>query len=117
MTSTSGPGISLMSEFGGLGYFAEIPAVIWDIQRMGSSNRLPARGSEERAIVSEWLGHGDTKEVVLFPGSVKECFEFGWRAFDLAERLQTPVFVLSDLDLGMNNWMSEPFDYPTDQMD
>ena len=117
MTSTSGPGISLMAEFAGLGYFAEVPAVVWDVQRMGPSTGLPTRVSQGDLRLAYYLGHGDAKQVCLLPGSVKECFEFGWRAFDLAERLQTPVFVLSDLDLGMNQWMSEPFDYPADQMD
>lgn len=117
MTSTSGPGISLMSEFTGLGYFAEIPAVIWDIQRMGPSTGLPTRVAQGDVIAAYYLGHGDTKNVCLLPGSIYECFEFGWRAFDLAERLQTPVFVLSDLDLGMNQWMTKPFDYPTEPMD
>ena len=117
MTSTSGPGISLMAEFAGLGYFAEIPAVIWDIQRVGPSTGLPTRTSQGDILFVYFLGHGDTRQVVLFPGSMKECFEFGWRAFDLAERLQTPVFVLSDLDLGMNIWMTEPFDYPDQPMD
>ena len=117
MTSTSGPGISLMSEFAGLGYYAEIPAVIWDIQRMGPSTGLPTRVSQGDILAAYWLGHGDSKNVCLLPGSVYECFEFGWRAFDLAERLQTPVFVLSDLDLGMNQWMSQPFDYPDLPMD
>ncbi len=116
MTSTSGPGISLMSEFAGYGYFAEIPAVIWDIQRMGPSTGLPTRVSQGDLISTYLLSHGDTKHIVLLPGSVKECFEFGWRAFDLADELQTPVFVLSDLDLGMNLWMSEPFDYPNEPM-
>src|SRR3989337_2295086 len=117
MTSTSGPGISLMSEFAGYGYFAEIPAVIWDIQRMGPSTGLPTRVSQGDVLKTYWLGHGDTKHVVLLPGSVKECFEFGWLAFDIAERLQTPVFVLSDLDFGMNQWMGNPFDYPELPMD
>ncbi|MEK7788168.1 MAG: 2-oxoacid:acceptor oxidoreductase family protein, partial [Chloroflexota bacterium] len=117
MTSTSGPGISLMSEFAGYGYFAEIPAVIWDVQRMGPSTGLPTRVSQGDVLKTYWLGHGDTKHVILLPGSVKECFEFGWRAFDLAERLQTPVFILSDLDIGMNQWMSEPFEYPEGEMD
>ena len=117
MTSTSGPGISLMAEFTGLGYFAEIPAVIWDIQRVGPATGLPTRVSQGDIIAVYWLGHGDTKHPVLLPGSVYECFEFGWRAFDLAERLQTPIFVLSDLDLGMNQWMSRPFDYPEEPMD
>jgi 2-oxoglutarate ferredoxin oxidoreductase subunit alpha len=117
MTSTSGPGISLMAEFSGLGYFAEIPAVIWDVQRMGPATGLPTRVSQGDVLKAYWLGHGDTKHVVLLPGDPKECFEFGWRAFDLAERLQTPVFVLSDLDIGMNQWMSKPFDYPEEPMD
>jgi 2-oxoglutarate ferredoxin oxidoreductase subunit alpha len=117
MTSTSGPGISLMAEFAGLGFFAELPAVIWDIQRMGPSTGLPTRVSQGDILLAYYLGHGDAKQICLLPGSVKECFEFGWRAFDLAERLQTPVFVLSDLDLGMNQWMTEPFEYPDAPMD
>jgi 2-oxoglutarate/2-oxoacid ferredoxin oxidoreductase subunit alpha len=117
MTSTSGPGISLMAEFSGLGYFAEIPGVIWDVQRMGPATGLPTRVSQGDVLKAYYLGHGDTKHVVLLPEDPAECFEFGWRAFDLAERLQTPVFVLSDLDIGMNQWMSRQFDYPTDQMD
>lgn len=112
MTSTSGPGISLMAEFSGFGYFAEIPAVIWDVQRMGPATGLPTRVSQGDVLKTYFLGHGDSKHVVLLPGNVKECFEFGWKAFDIAEQLQTPVFVLSDLDIGMNQWMSEPFDYP-----
>jgi 2-oxoglutarate/2-oxoacid ferredoxin oxidoreductase subunit alpha len=117
MTSTSGPGISLMTEYAGLAYFAEIPAVVWDIQRMGPSTGLPTRVSQGDVLSVYYLGHGDTRQICLLPGSMKECFEFGWRAFDLAERLQTPVFVLSDLDLGMNLWMTEPFEYPTEEMD
>jgi 2-oxoglutarate ferredoxin oxidoreductase subunit alpha len=117
MTSTSGPGISLMTEFAGLGYFAEIPGVIWDIQRVGPSTGLPTRTSQADLLSTYFLGHGDTRQVVLLPGSVSDCFEFGWRAFDVAERLQTPVFVLSDLDLGMNIWMTEPFEYPDQPMD
>lgn len=117
MTSTSGPGISLMTEFAGLGYFAELPGVIWDIQRVGPSTGLPTRTSQGDILMVYFLGHGDTRQIVLFPGNMKECFEFGWRAFDLSERLQTPVFVLSDLDLGMNVWMTEPFDYPDGPMD
>jgi 2-oxoglutarate ferredoxin oxidoreductase subunit alpha len=117
MTSTSGPGISLMAEFAGLAFFAEIPVVIWDVQRMGPSTGLPTRTSQGDVLFVRYLGHGDTKNVMLLPGTVAECFEFGWRAFDLAERLQTPIFVLSDLDLGMNLWMSEPFDYPDVPMD
>lgn len=117
MTSTSGPGISLMSEFAGLAFFAEIPVVIWDVQRMGPSTGLPTRTSQGDVMFVRYLGHGDTRNVMLLPGTVAECFEFGWRAFDLAERLQTPVFVLSDLDLGMNLWVSDPFDYPDAPMD
>ncbi|HEX4322384.1 MAG TPA: 2-oxoacid:acceptor oxidoreductase subunit alpha [Acidobacteriaceae bacterium] len=117
MTATSGPGISLMAEFSGLGYFAEIPGVIFDVQRTGPSTGMPTRTSQADLLSTAFLSHGDTKHVVLLPGSVKECFEFGYQAFDLAERLQTPVFVLSDLDLGMNNWMSEPFVYPETPLD
>jgi 2-oxoglutarate/2-oxoacid ferredoxin oxidoreductase subunit alpha len=117
MTATSGPGISLMTEFAGLGYFAEIPGVIWDIQRVGPSTGLPTRTSQGDLLPTYFLGHGDTRQVILLPGNMKECFEFGWRAFDLAERLQSPIFVLSDLDLGMNTWMTEPFDYPDQPMD
>ncbi len=112
MTATSGPGISLMAEFAGLGYFAELPGVIFDIQRVGPSTGLPTRTSQADLLSVAFLSHGDTKHPVLLPANVKECFEFGGAAFDLAEQLQTPVFVLSDLDLGMNNWMSEPFEYP-----
>jgi 2-oxoglutarate ferredoxin oxidoreductase subunit alpha len=117
MTATSGPGISLMTEFAGLGYFAEIPGVIWDIMRMGPSTGLPTRVSQGDVLKTYYLGHGDTKQVCLLPSSMAECFEFGYKAFDLAERLQTPVFVLSDLDLGMNLWMTDPFEYPTEPMD
>ncbi len=112
MTATSGPGISLMAEFAGLGYFAELPGVIFDIQRVGPSTGLPTRTAQADLLSIAFLSHGDTKHVMLFPASVKECFEFSGAAFDLAEQLQTPIFVLSDLDLGMNNWMSDPFDYP-----
>jgi 2-oxoglutarate ferredoxin oxidoreductase subunit alpha len=112
MTATSGPGISLMAEFAGLGYYAEIPGVIFDIQRTGPSTGLPTRTSQADIAFVAGLSHGDTKHVMLLPATVKECFEFGIEAFNLAEQLQTPIFVLSDLDLGMNNWMSEPFDYP-----
>jgi 2-oxoglutarate ferredoxin oxidoreductase subunit alpha len=112
MTATSGPGISLMAEFAGLGYFAELPGVIFDIQRVGPSTGLPTRTAQADLLSVAFLSHGDTKHPVLLPANVKECFEFAGAAFDLAEQLQTPVFVLSDLDLGMNNWMSEPFEYP-----
>ena len=117
MTSTSGPGISLMSEFAGLGYFAEIPGVIFDVQRTGPSTGMPTRTSQADLLSTAFLSHGDTKHVMLLPGSVKECFDFGYSAFDLSERLQTPVFVLTDLDLGMNNWMSERFEYPDKPLD
>ena len=117
MSATSGPGISLMTEFAGLGYFAEIPGVIWDVMRIGPSTGLPTRVSQGDVLSVYFLGHGDSRHVCLLPGSVAECFEFGYAAFDLAERLQTPVFVLSDLDLGMNLWMTEPFDYPNHPMD
>jgi 2-oxoglutarate ferredoxin oxidoreductase subunit alpha len=112
MTASSGPGISLMAEFAGLGYFAEIPGVIFDIQRTGPSTGLPTRTAQGDITFIAGLSHGDTKHILLLPGTVKECFEFAIEAFDLAEGLQTPIFVLSDLDLGMNNWMSEPFEYP-----
>jgi 2-oxoglutarate/2-oxoacid ferredoxin oxidoreductase subunit alpha len=117
MTSTSGPGISLMAEFSGLGYYAEIPGVIFDVQRSGPSTGMPTRTSQADLLSTAFLSHGDTKHLVLMPGNVKECFEFGYAAFDLAERFQTPVFVLTDLDLGMNNWMSEPFAYPDKPLD
>ncbi len=117
MTSTSGPGISLMAEFAGLAYFAEIPVVIWDVQRMGPSTGLPTRTSQGDLLFVRFLGHGDTQQLMLLPGNMEECFEFGWRAFDYAERFQTPIFVLSDLDLGMNLWMSKPFDYPDVPLD
>ena len=112
MTTTSGPGLSLMTEFIGFAYYAEIPAVIWDIQRVGPSTGLPTRTSQADLLSVVFLSHGDTKHVVLLPATVEDCFTFGMKAFDLAERLQAPVFVLSDLDIGMNTWMSEPFTYP-----
>lgn len=116
MTATSGPGISLMAEFVSLGYFAELPSVIWDIQRVGPSTGLPTRTSQGDILFAYFLGHGDTKNILLFPATVAECFEFGASAFDIAEELQTPVLVLSDLDLGMNNWMTEPFEYPAEPL-
>lgn len=112
MTSTSGPGLSLMTEFAGYGYYAEIPAVIWDIQRVGPSTGLPTRTAQADLSFALNMSHGDTQFPVLLPGSVEECYQFAMDAFDLAERLQSPVFVLSDLDLGMNNWMADPFVYP-----
>ena len=114
MTATSGPGISLMAEFAGLGYFTEIPAVIWNIQRIGPSTGMPTRTGQGDLISTYYLGHGDTENVLLLPSSVEECFEFGTTSFNLADELQTPVFVLSDLDLGMNNWMAQPFAYPSE---
>ncbi|HEV2116790.1 MAG TPA: 2-oxoacid:acceptor oxidoreductase subunit alpha [Terriglobales bacterium] len=112
MTATAGPGISLMAEFAGLAYYVEVPAVIWDIQRVGPSTGLPTRTSQGDVLSTAFLSHGDTKHILLFPSSPHECFNFAGEAFNLAEQFQTPVFVLSDLDLGMNNWMSEPFEYP-----
>jgi len=117
MTATAGPGISLMAEFTGLAYFVEIPAVIWDIQRVGPSTGLPTRTSQGDVLSTAFLSHGDTKHIMLFPNSVSECFTMAQEAFDLAEHFQTPVFVMSDLDLGMNNWMSDPFTYPEKPMD
>ncbi|MFZ5855219.1 MAG: 2-oxoacid:acceptor oxidoreductase subunit alpha [Chloroflexota bacterium] len=117
MTSTSGPGLSLMTEFAGLAYYAEVPVVIWDVQRIGPSTGLPTRTSQGDLTFTAHIGHGDSHSVILLPGDVFECFEFGWKAFDLAERLQTPIFVLSDLDMGMNQWMSKPFEYPNTPMD
>jgi 2-oxoglutarate/2-oxoacid ferredoxin oxidoreductase subunit alpha len=112
MTSTSGPGISLMTEFAGLGYYAEIPGVIFDIQRVGPSTGLPTRTMQGDILSCAFLSHGDTRHILLLPSTVEECFTMAGEAFDLAEKFQTPVFVLSDLDLGMNNWMSRPFNYP-----
>ena len=112
MTTTSGPGISLMSEFAGLSYYAEIPALVWDIQRVGPSTGLPTRTSQADILSTAFLSHGDTKHIMLFPSSPHECFEIAMDAFNLAEQFQTIVFVMSDLDLGMNNWMSDPFPYP-----
>jgi 2-oxoglutarate/2-oxoacid ferredoxin oxidoreductase subunit alpha len=117
MTSTSGPGLSLMTEYAGLAYFSEVPIVVWDVQRVGPSTGLPTRTAQGDLSFTYFMGHGDTQYVILLPGSVNECFEFGWKALDLAERLQTPVFVLSDLDFGMNQWMTRPFEYPDAPMD
>lgn len=117
MTSTSGPGLSLMVEYVGLAYFAEVPVVLWDVQRIGPSTGLPTRTSQGDLRLAYHMGHGDAHHVILLPGSVTECFEFGWKAFDIAERLQTPVIVLSDLDFGMNQWMTKPFEYPDKPMD
>lgn len=112
MTSTSGPGISLMAEFIGLGYYAEIPGVFFDVQRCGPSTGLPTRTLQGDVTFAATLSHGDTKHICIYPGTVEECYELTMEAFELAEQFQTPIFVLLDLDLGMNNWMSEPFKYP-----
>jgi 2-oxoglutarate ferredoxin oxidoreductase subunit alpha len=117
MTSTSGPGISLMAEFSGLAYYAEVPVVIFDIQRIGPSTGLPTRTSQADLGFVYTLSHGDTKHLVLLPGTVEECYEFARDAFDHADRFQTPVFVLSDLDLGMNLWMTPEFKYPEKNFD
>ena len=112
MTNTSGPGISLMAEFTGLAYYVEIPVVIFDIQRTGPSTGLPTRTMQGDIVSTAFLSHGDTSHILLFPSSVEECFTMAQEAFDLAEEFQTPVFVMSDLDIGMNNWMADPFPYP-----
>jgi 2-oxoglutarate/2-oxoacid ferredoxin oxidoreductase subunit alpha len=112
MTATAGPGISLMSEFAGLAYYAETPAVIFDVQRVGPSTGLPTRTAQGDVLMTAFLSHGDTKHVMLFPSSVDECYSMAMDAFDLAEQFQTPVFVMMDLDLGMNNWMADAFKYP-----
>ncbi|MED5308442.1 MAG: 2-oxoacid:acceptor oxidoreductase family protein, partial [Candidatus Thermoplasmatota archaeon] len=117
MTATSGPGISLMQEFIGLAYFAEIPSVFWDVCRVGPSTGLPTRTQQSDITMLYEGSHGDTQHIVLFPGTVEECFEFGWRAFDYTEKFQTPVFGMSDLDLGMNRWACSGFTYPTEEMD
>ena len=117
MTCTSGPGISLMSEFIGLAYFAEVPGVIWDINRVGPSTGLPTRTQQGDLSMLYEASHGDTQHIVIIPGTVDECFEYGWKIFDYAERFQTLVFGFSDLDLGMNNWSTAGFQYPDSPMD
>ncbi len=117
MTATSGPGISLMTENIGLAYFTESPLVVWNVQRVGPSTGLPTRTEQGDISMHYYLGHGDTSHIILIPGTVNECFEFGWRALDLAERFQTPIFVLSDLDLGMNQWVTRKFEYPDRPID
>jgi 2-oxoglutarate ferredoxin oxidoreductase subunit alpha len=112
MTATAGPGISLMSEFTGLGYYVEVPAVIFDVQRVGPSTGLPTRTAQGDLSFVAGLSHGDTRHPMLLPSSIAECYGMAIEAFDLAEQLQTPVFVMLDLDLGMNTWMSPPLDYP-----
>ncbi|HJN44237.1 MAG: ferredoxin oxidoreductase [Acidobacteria bacterium] len=117
MTATSGPGISLMGEFAGLGYYAEVPAVIFDVQRVGPATGLPTRTAQGDVLSTAFLSHGDTRHPLLFPSSPDECYSMAVTAFDLAERFQTPIFVLSDLDLGMNTWMSPKFEYPSKPID
>jgi 2-oxoglutarate ferredoxin oxidoreductase subunit alpha len=117
MTSTSGPGISLMGEFAGLAYYAEVPGVVFDIQRVGPSTGLPTRTSQGDILSTALLSHGDTKQIMLIPASVEECYTMAMEAFDLAERFQTLVFVMSDLDLAMNTWMSKTFEYPDRPLD
>jgi 2-oxoglutarate ferredoxin oxidoreductase subunit alpha len=117
MTATAGPGISLMSEFIGLGYYAELPAVVYDVARVGPSTGLPTRTAQGDILKNAVLSHGDTRHPMFFPSSPEECFTMSVDAFDLAERFQTPVFVVTDLDLGMNNWMSDPFPYPEKPID
>ncbi len=112
MTATAGPGISLMSEFAGLAYYAETPAVIFDVQRVGPSTGLPTRTAQGDLLSTAFLSHGDTKHIMLMPHSVEESYELAIEAFDLSEQFQTPIFVMMDLDLGMNNWMSDGFKYP-----
>ena len=112
MTATAGPGISLMSEFTGLAYYAETPAVIFDVQRVGPSTGLPTRTAQGDLLTTAFLSHGDTKHIMLIPSSVEECYTMSQEAFELAEQFQTPIFVMLDLDLGMNNWMSDAFKYP-----
>jgi 2-oxoglutarate ferredoxin oxidoreductase subunit alpha len=116
MTATAGPGISLMSEFVGLGYYAEIPAVIYDVERVGPSTGLPTRTQQGDLLTTALLSHGDTGHPMFFPSSPEECFSMSLEAFDLAEYFQTPVFIMTDLDLGMNNWMADPFEYPEKPM-
>ncbi len=117
MTSTSGPGISLMTEYMSLAYYAEVPLVLWDVQRVGPSTGLPTRTGQGDLTLNYFLGHGDTNQIILIPSTVTECFDFGWQAFDIAEAFQTPVIVLSDLDLGMNQWMTKAFNYPDKPID
>ena len=117
LTSTSGPGISLMSEFAGLAYFAEVPCVIVDVQRVGPSTGLPTRTAQGDISLLYLNSHGDTKHLVLFPCDMQECFDFAYLSLDLAERFQQPVFIASDLDLAMNNWMSDPFAHPSQPCD
>ena len=114
-TATSGPGVSLMTEFIGLSYFAEIPAVIFDVQRGGPSTGMPTRTQQADLLAAAYAGHGDTKHPLLLPADPGECFEMGAQAFDLADRLQTTVFVMLDLDIGMNEWLTKPFEWDDDR--
>ncbi|MDP2965756.1 MAG: 2-oxoacid:acceptor oxidoreductase subunit alpha [Pelolinea sp.] len=116
MTSTSGPGLCLMSEFLGLAYFTEIPLVVWDVQRVGPSTGMPTHTSQSDLSFSYFISHGDKDFVILLPGNMNECFEFGWKGLDIAEKLQTPVIILSDLELGMNIWMADPLRYPDEEI-
>src|SRR6185295_17424752 len=117
MTATAGPGISLMSEFIGLGYYAEIPTVIFDVERVGPSTGLPTRTAQGDILINALLSHGDTRHPMFFPASPEECFSMTIEAFDFAEHFQCPVFVMTDLDLGMNNWMADAFPYPEEPID
>lgn len=117
MTSTSGPGISLMAEFAGLAYYAEVPGVVFDIQRVGPSTGLPTRTAQGDILFAALNSHGDTRHPLLLPSSIEECYAMAMDAFDLSEQLQTLIFVMSDLDLGMNTWMAKPFEYPEGPID
>ncbi len=110
-TATSGPGVSLMSEFIGLAYFSEVPFVLFDIERGGPSTGMPTRTQQSDLLAAAYASHGDTKHVLMFPANPKECFDFAAQAFDLADRLQTPIMVMSDLDIGMNSWVTDPFEW------
>jgi 2-oxoglutarate ferredoxin oxidoreductase subunit alpha len=110
-TPTSGPGLSLMSEFLGYAYYAELPAVLFDVQRVGPSTGMPTRTQQADLLAAAYASHGDTKHVLLFPADPRECFELAVTAFDLADRLQTPVIVMSDLDIGMNDWLCRDLDW------
>ncbi len=117
MTSTAGPGVSLMSEFIGLGYYVEAPGVFFNVARTGPSTGLPTRTQQSDVELCAKCSHGDTQHINLYPGNMEECFQFAYDAFDLAERFQTPIFVVTDLDLGMQNWSSRPFAYPATPYD
>ena len=117
MTATSGPGLSLMAEYIGLAYFTEVPVVIWDVQRVGPSTGMPTRTAQGDITFANFISHGDKRHILLFPANINECFEFGWKALDLAERLQTPILVLIDLDLGMNHWIGNQYVYPDRPID